>query len=239
MHFKTGAEVVTSDGRRVGRVKSVVLDPTTQEVAGLVVERGFLLGEEKVLPFSWIGQTAGENSVILTAAVEDLDSLPPFEEHYYTPVNDYDVNIPADDTTLRERVLPAYYPYGAPGYYPVSLTFGNPAPLVDPLLPDQPRYVENTQQNLPENTVTVTPGARVYAADDKHVGNIESVFTSDTGGATHMLVSKGLFFKTRKLIPTAWISTTDDKGVYLTNSADTLDRLPDYDTYEWRVRESQ
>ncbi len=231
MHFKPGAEVLTADGRKVGRVKSVIINPRTSEVSGLIVERGFLLTEEKVLPLSWIGHTEGETTVTLTAGVDKFDELESFQERDYTPVDE-------TNGSTNVTVLPTYYPYGSPGYYPMSMAFGNAVPVIDTMATasDHPQYVETTHENIPSDTVTVNVNARVLSSDDKHVGNVESVFTSDTGKATHMLVNKGLFFKTRKLIPTDWISTASD-DVHLSVTADRLDRLPDYDTYDWRVRE--
>jgi len=231
MHFKPGANVLTADGRKVGRVKSVVLNPRSREVTGLIVERGFLLTEEKVLPLSWIGFTEGEANVTLTAGVENLDDLPAFQERDYTPVDETG----ASDMTM----LPAYFPYGAPGYYPTSLTFGNAVPMIDTMVGDEQRYHETVRENIPTDSVAVKVNGRVISSDEKHVGTIESVFTSDTGNATHMLISKGVLFKTRKLVPTDWISSSDDESVYLSMTADELDRLPDYDTYDWRVRETR
>jgi uncharacterized protein YrrD len=229
MHFKMGADVHTADGTHVGRVKSVVVTPNTQEVIGLVVERGFLFTEEKVLPFSWVDRVEADDNhrVILTKLKHNFDSLPPFEEKLYVPREEF------DQANVDNAIIPAYYPYGAPGYYPSYFASGFVAadPNVDP------DYVQTTIENIPDDAVAVKTGARVFSSDDKNVGSIEQVFTSDSGRATHILISKGWFFTTRKLVPTSWISTTTENEVNLSVSSGMLDRLPDYDTYDWRVRE--
>ncbi len=43
MQFKRGAEGFTADGRKVGGIDRVVIDPRTREVSHVVIRKGFLL----------------------------------------------------------------------------------------------------------------------------------------------------------------------------------------------------
>lgn len=228
MHFKMGAEVFTADGTKVGRIKSVVMSPKTHEVTGLVVERGFLFTEEKVLPFNWVSRVEQDNKVVLTEVKHAFDNLPPFEETLYIPRQEVEANHPDNVNT------PAYYPYGSPGYYPDYFVSGlvTTAPLFD-----DPDYVKAEVENIADDHVAVQTGAAVYGSDDRHVGNVEEVFASASGSIEHLLVSKGIFFQTRKLIPMAWVYTTGQNEVHLSVTNDMLERLPDYDSHEWRERE--
>src|SRR6266545_4349468 len=87
MQFKQGTGVYTSDGRDVGRIDRVVLDPKTKEVTHIVVRKGFLFTEDKIVPLSLIA-SALEDQVRLRPDAGDLGALPPFEETHYIPVDE-------------------------------------------------------------------------------------------------------------------------------------------------------
>lgn len=69
----------------------------------------------------------------------------------------------------------------------------------------------------------------MISADDKHVGNVEQVFTHPQANrATYFMISEGLLLKTRKLVPATWISTLMEDEVHLAVSARVLDQLPEH-----------
>ena len=58
-------------------------------------------------------------------------------------------------------------------------------------------------RNIPEGTIALKEGAKVVTSDDKHVGNVERVFVDASADkATHFLITQGVFFKARKVVPT-------------------------------------
>lgn len=77
MQFKQGTHVYTTDGKDVGAIDRVVLDPRTDEVTHVVVRRGWLFTEDKVVPIDLIDQAVAEQ-VQLRSDVRDLDRLPEF-----------------------------------------------------------------------------------------------------------------------------------------------------------------
>lgn len=213
MQFKDGANVYTADGDQVGRIDRVVIDPRTKEVTHVVVRKGLLFTEDKVVPLDLI-VGATEDMVTLREDAGDLEQLPPYEEMQY---------ILLDEADQPEVYRPGYAPptywypsvggawYGAyPHYYPSETS-----------------YTTRVEQNIPEGTVGLKEGAKVISADGEHVGNIERVMTVDDR-ATHLLISQGLLFKERKVIPTTWISTITEDEVDLNVRASLLERLPDY-----------
>ncbi|MDZ4763434.1 MAG: PRC-barrel domain-containing protein [Chloroflexota bacterium] len=220
MEFKSGAMVYTNDSRKVGRIKHVVMTPHTQSVTALVIERGFLVREEKVLPLDWIDRIDADGAVMLHEDKRAFNDLPAFEQTFYVPrTND----VPDD----------VYYYYGNPGYLGntgYAPVYGAFPAVIDPL----PNRVEKTVENIPEDTVALEIGAEVTSRDDQHVGKLEEIITnSGTHQSTHFLISKGLFFQTRKLVPTDWIERVESKHVFLSVDAKLLERLPDYDINQW------
>ena len=95
--------------------------------------------------------------------------------------------------------------------------------------PALPVYSVRTTQNIPEGTIALEEGARVFSADDKEVGNIEQLIVDPQDNrVTHFVVDAGFFFKEHKLIPVLWIATLGEKQIRLSGSSSTLERLPAY-----------
>jgi uncharacterized protein YrrD len=222
MQFKRGAKVFTSDGEQVGEIDRVVIDPKTDEVTHVVVEKGFLLTVDKVVPISLIGP-ATEDRVTLRENAGDLEALPDFEERHY---------VLSDEEKLREasslgRARPLHwYPpinmtwWQGGGYLGYTGFFGYPVPP----------YVVETERNIPEGTVALKEGAKVISSDDEHVGDVETVLTDpEENRATHLVISQGLLFKERKLVPTSWVSMVMSDEVHLAVGSRLLERLKEYE----------
>lgn len=215
MEFRNGTSVYNANGDQVGSVDRVVIDPRTKEISHIVVRKGFLFTEDKVIPMSWIG-SAEEDRVTLRADAGDFASLPPFEEAQYFPLQQ------GDSPDLQvDGALPLYwYPtYG--GWYPGA---------------DVPAYPVNThpahmEQNIPDGTVGLKEGAAVISMDGDHVGNIERIIVQDDH-ATHMIVSQGVIFRDKKLIPIGWVTEIDSEEIHIGVHTPVLKRLPSYEEPE-------
>jgi len=70
----------------------------------------------------------------------------------------------------------------------------------------------------------------VFSSDEKHVGDIDRLLVEDESHqVTHFVISQGLFFKDRKLVPANWIRSVTDDGVQLNVSSELLEDLPEYE----------
>ena len=226
MQFKKGTPVYTASGDEVGHIDRVVLDPQTNEVVGVVVRKGFLFTEDKVILMNAIARSV-EDQVVLRADIKDLDSMPTYEDVQYIPLSEANVEKDAitPNTADISYAAPVYWypPVGLGAMYPGGAGYAGVAPITNE------GYVTKTDKNIPEGTVALKEGARVISSDDKHVGNLERIFTENVKDkATHFLISQGLFFKATKLVPMSWVKTVQDNEVLLTVPAELLNRLPDY-----------
>ena len=219
MEIKEGTGVFTTGDKQVGQVNRFVIDPSTNEITHIVVQKGWLFTEDKVVPIERV-QSATEDKVVLNEEESDFDQLPPFEETHFFRVDDERANMRfADDypTGLRAPVYYWYPPHGYTGSPAYGLGYGAWPPAV-------------TERNIPQNTVPLKEGANVMSADDKHVGAIERVFIEgDSNRATHFLISQGTLFKDRKLVPAHWVRAVDEDTVNLTVSSEVLEDLPSYE----------
>ncbi len=213
MELKKGAAVTNVAGEKVGHVDRVVIDPITKEVTHIVVRKGLLLTEDKVVPTSLIG-SAQEDRVMLLGGANGLKDMPVFEEKHFIPVHESELRHRAP---RPEHAAPLYW-YAPTGGVPMGS-----------FIPREPEYVVKTEQHIPEGTVALKEGASVISADEQHVGNLEQVFTdSRTDRATHILISKGLLLKERKLVPTTWIKSVTEDEVRLAVGSPTLEELGEY-----------
>jgi uncharacterized protein YrrD len=203
--------VYTADNEQIGHVERVVLDPKTKEVTHLVIRKGLLFTEDRVMPVEWV-TSATEERITLRSDVSDMRALPDFEQSRFVAVEkeEYTPTLPSE-----RYPLPLYY-------YPTAT--GEPDTVFD-----KRHMVEEEERNIPEGAVALKEGAKVISADGEHVGDVERIFTYPrTDKASHLLVSEGLLLKDQKLVPAHWIAELDEEDVHLAVGSQLLNRLPEY-----------
>lgn len=213
MQFKKNCDVVTHDKNIVGRIDRVVIDPATDEVSHLVVKKGFLFTEDKVVPITDI-ETTGEKITILKKTAEP-DDYPEFEETHYIPnagVEDFDRRQTDEARQLLWYHAAVNAPYLKSSPYPSD---------------HKPLYYKKTHRNIPDDAVALEEGADVRDTDGKHLGTIEDIYAEpETFTTTHLLVSTGLIKKDRKLVPVNWIKDIVEDAVQLHINSRVFDSLP-------------
>jgi uncharacterized protein YrrD len=218
MQFKENAEVFTSTGEKVGRIDRVVIDPKSDELTHLVVKKGFLFTTDKVVPIEHV-ETTTEDRVELKAGPGDPDEFPDFEETHY-------IQAPASGTFAKRELggikpLAWYYPLPRGAWWRTGMG-------VYPGYP-QPPYIRKTELNIPDDTVPLEEGAKVVSTEGDHVGDVERVYAEkEEQRVTHLLISKGLVSKTRKLIPSMWVESVSEDNVRLSISKNFVEELPEY-----------
>ena len=204
MQFNQGASVVTLDGKEAGHIDRVVIDPESDQVTHLVIQRGLLQRQDKVVPIAAV-TIEQEGQLTVHVKSDELALLPDFEEELYRL---------ADEGRGGDApsVVSVYPPY--PGGVPMFADYG-------------PRYVAESHLNIPDNTVALKEGAKVIARDNKEVGHVAQILTSTPADqVTHFLVVKGLLVKEHRLIPVRWVDRLADGEVNLAVDSSTVERLP-------------
>ena len=208
LQFKQNTGVFTATGEAAGHIDRVVVEPETKVVTHIVVQKGFLFKEDKVVPIDLVAE-ATEDQITLSATAGDLHTLPPFEERHYL----------TSEAESRK---------GSPS--PVPSISGIPpmgAGVEDPLV--GPRLIPQVEHNIPEGTVALKEGAKVITAEGKQVGYVERVFADAAAHrATHLVISQGLLAPKRRLIPITWANIVGEDEVHLAIKENTLDWLRTY-----------
>jgi uncharacterized protein YrrD len=205
MEFKQNVPIYAANGEAVGHLDRVVVNSDTKAITHIVVQKGSLLKEERVVPISLIAE-ANDEQILLREDAGDLHGLQQFEEKHYVMSGDA----------------------GAGASAVVSQPMaGMPGAVVSEA---RPKYVKQVEQHIPAGTVALKEGATVVAADGKHIGHVEKVITDAQGEhATHLLISQGKLSKEHRLIPIAWVSVLGEDEVHLTvepRQVEELEQVP-------------
>ena len=239
MQFRKNSAVYTADGKQVGVIDRVVIDPGTQEVSHVIVRHGWLFTEDKVVPMAWVAEATADD-VRLRHDITNLDALPRFEETHYaaydadeaaatpdsTPTTDATTTTNTTTNTTTEYVQPyyAYPPIGVawPGFY------GDPLGAYALGAYPAQGYKVEVERNIPEGSIALREGAAVVDNRGEQIGTVARILIDDKSQqATHLLITEGWIFREQRLIPLNWVKEVTDEEVQLQVSADFLKRLPE------------
>jgi uncharacterized protein YrrD len=215
MHFKENAEVLTPLGEKVGRLERVVVDPGSGQVTHLVVKKGVLFTEDKVVPLNEVEVTTAKQ-VVLKSSADDPDRFPKFEETHYIPEGS------SEDFRNREaqRARRVIW-YQTQVNTPFWATGSRAAPL-------KPLYIKRTRRNIPKGSIPLDEGASVLDVSENEVGRVEEIFAEPQDQqVTHILISKGILAKKKRLIPIAWVKDIFEDSIRLTVKKEFIESLPE------------
>src|SRR5258706_12332701 len=82
MEFKQNVPIYAANREAVGHLDRVVVDTTTKAISHIVVQKGGLKKDSRVVPLSLIAEAEADR-IILREEAGDLDGLQQFEEKQY------------------------------------------------------------------------------------------------------------------------------------------------------------
>jgi uncharacterized protein YrrD len=212
MKIRMGERVFSQTGKEVGRIERVVMDPKTEEITNIVIEKGVLFKEDRIAPVNMLGAMT-DKGITLLADEKEIKALPEFEtEHFilYSGMNEAMKN-------QRGYASPLIM-------YPPASLMRSGAPY-----PSYPPISHHIDKNIPKSTVAIKHGADVFGLDGKKLGDVEQVFTDPKlECVTYFLVSRGLILKERKLIPIDWVQEVTENRIKLGVDTKVIQQLPDY-----------
>ena len=209
IQLQKDATILAEDGRKVGTLERVVVNPDVNAITDLVIRTGGLLNQtEKIVPMELVIETAYDK-VLLHEDAGDLQTFPPFEEEHI--VNEHGRN--DDPASIGIGGSPAVV-----AGYPI---IGTPTAQAS-----TKRIVTRLEQNIPDGMVAMKEGAAVLAVDGHHIGKVESVIAEPVmGQIMHFVVSSGLFSWSNKLIPIRWVRDINEESVRLRVDKSAIDNL--------------
>lgn len=200
MRVELGAKVQTSDGKDVGAVDQLIVDPGSKEVKSVVVRKGVLLPRDVEIPLDVL-ESADGRDVRLSYTSAQVDRLPEFHESSYTV------------TPPVGFMPPAGYPVTGM-LWPQNYQWAMPSAAAATYEADHEAGAELRQQDL-ENAV-IAEGSSVIDRDGKEVGSAHDLtFDPASGRLAHLVIREGLIFSKNVSVPASLISRVADGVIYL------------------------
>ncbi|HXF63218.1 MAG TPA: BON domain-containing protein [Caldilineaceae bacterium] len=202
--FTIGADVYARDGR-CGVMRKVVIDPATRRVTDLVVEKGFLQKEDRVLPVSIVERVTTEE-IHLSIRSEELENYPLYrEEEFIGPAPGWQ----GDWQYQQEEILHWLTYYGLPDY---------PEPII-------PMIRQRVPRGIPSELEVIGRDTPVRNMDGM-VGKVDHLLVNQQSWEiTHLVVRKGML-PYRLVIPISWIKHIDEHGVFIQGNKEQLREAP-------------
>ena len=215
MRIELGAKVSTADGKEIGTIEKLILDPDSGDVHSVVVRKGLLFHRDVEVELDdVVGSQDG--AVRLRYAERELEGLRTFHEGSYT-------------TPPPERSAEYASGYGYPTaslLWPSSWSgpvsgepYGHDAigPVGDEVA------TMHREQDL--GSAVVEEGSTVKSRDGEKLGEVHRLeFDPDTGRPTMLVIRKGFLFTEDVEVPANLISSVDDDVVYLDVRHDELEQ---------------
>ena len=200
MELKDGTSVFTNDGKEAGRLRQVVVDPQNKEVTHIVIEKGFLFTDDKVVPIAYV-ISATDDRIDLKCSSQDVEEMSPLDI-----VNKY------PEQEGSDWPLP-YIPVNG-GFYTNSV-----------ILP--PMSIE-VRRTISADLVALEEGADVTSDEGEHLGIVERYFTvAGDELVDHFIVADGVLNKTRKSVKVEWVKSINDDEIQLCITTDQFKSLPE------------
>lgn len=197
--FRIGARVHCTDGP-YGKLVKIVVDPKTQQVTDLVVEKGLLLKKDQVLPVSVV-TSATENDIYLDVSSDDVSSFPEYRE-----------------VTVTE---PPIATDAQPGK---SSSSAVPDALLDLTTP---KVRKRLHEGVEADKAVLDRKSEVETLQ-KVIGRVDHVIVdSETDEITSLIMRRGLLTK-HLVIPAEKVEEVDG-GVFVPLTQDELAALPRYE----------
>lgn len=194
LDITNGTDVYTAHDQHVGTVARVVLDPRTRAISHVVVSKGILFREDRLVPIGDIA-TATPERINLRRDVS-VDDLLPFVEQQYELLPEDERPPGSEDEGVRVTMR-------------LSGATGQTMPAVDAEL------VPVDRRNVPDRLTALGAGVPVFDSNDHDVGRLDRIVTSEDGLPTHLVVQESGLLPDRRAIPIDWVKEITEETIAL------------------------
>ncbi|MHB0858768.1 MAG: BON domain-containing protein [Anaerolineae bacterium] len=214
--YRIGASVVCSDGR-CGRLFRLVVNPQTREITDIVVEKGFVLTRDTVVPVDLV-ESADKDEVRLSISGDQLQELAEYTEvNYETLLADFP-QTPEERAEAEQRPAPE----GAGRPTPGGAFYATPVAA---------RVGYHVPEGVERGKVVISHGTTVMGAGDE-IGTVDHVLVDPESDAiAYLVVDQGPLGDTL-VVPAEMIAGVSSDAVCLDAGGDALSRLPRYQPRE-------
>ncbi|REK21843.1 MAG: DUF2171 domain-containing protein [Actinobacteria bacterium] len=217
LELEEGSPVRAADGTDLGVISRLVVDPSRSAITHLVVQKGILFAEDRVIPVEHIADV-DESGVVLSRE-SDYKQMPEYEADAYVEEDR------ATDTRLPSNAAVSLwrFPMMQTGMFPMYPAYppsGSKAP--EEVRPETMSTAASSKPDLE----LLDESTRVVTADGKRLGNVVEVAIKKDGNLSHLVVDLG-FLQGHRLLPAHWIDSIDGQQIRIAVSKQALAKLPE------------
>jgi len=197
-NFKLGAKVHCEDGE-CGHLANLVVDPTNDQVVGLIVEKGMIFTQNRVIPIALVQYALGDEIKLLLSR-NAVDEYPTYR------VIEVEEPVPH----LEQNGVQVVTPFGVQN---------------TPFEPTVPMVKHTIHTGIEETHLVLEKGMPINNLEGG-VGQLEHVLVERGSNLiTHLVAKRGLIFGEKLLIPWSMVAQLGEHEVFIDGLNDTVDGL--------------
>lgn len=244
MRINLGTKVVTADGKDVGKIDQLVVDPRTDRMQEFVVRKGFFVQHDIIIPIGEVEDRVGnddDDTIHLRMSAADVEKLPEFvESAYMAPPTGMYPGLFGDTAAGMAGAgmagaggwlwpAPIYEPaaegsLGRAGLPAATTTAGTATDTSSRAV--APGMMGDTLEESRPGNVFLHTGTDVKTRGGDKIGTVEQLLVDpERGKVTEMIVKGGLFSGKEIRIPTQFIEEIDGDAVHVALDKDRLERF--------------
>ena len=194
-----GARVKSRDGKKLGVVKELIVDPDEKRIDGFILGQGVRAGD-KIVRRGLVAETSAKGVVLSIDAAEAANLPAVIHEQlvrgsgavsYGAGYGTMGVGGSSDQVFLRG-------PSGGQFPHTGTESFFAQAPIGN--------VVTENISNVPTDRVSISEGTDVYGSDGEKIGRVDEIFVDDQRQITGILVRAGRVFHHDVHIPSSMIA---------------------------------
>ncbi|HVB63428.1 MAG TPA: PRC-barrel domain-containing protein [Nitrolancea sp.] len=213
MEIHLGKKVISSDGKHVGHVDSLVIDDMTHDVQSIISRSGVMLTVDRIIPIEAVGQVDSDGNVHLTMQATEADQQQQFVDHAFRVANPDELNELPQSWMSVTGQMPIFFGTGN-----ATLGYNNDSSILRSSPIDSSEM--KVDSNLPEWEGLLGSGTDVVGSDGKKIGTVDDVTYSEDGKITGFMVKAGFLFHHDVRLPADWIESVVSGKVRLNVTAD-------------------
>lgn len=211
MQLSYDIPVFTAEGKKVGTVKELIIDPRHRTVTHIVIKEGLFFSHDRLISTENI-ETAENDEIKLKKSADQVEkeASQPFTPEEY---------IELDDEEIRNRYGTGGSVWRRPAGELRGVGLDSIVPPGIGPIPPEPEV------SIPEGEVDIRAGATVTDSQGTSLGEVKEFITDENDHITHLVLTEGPVFKETKTVPVDWIRKISPEEIQLGVLWGIVDRL--------------
>jgi len=215
--IRLGSMVVSSDGKRVGKVDGLVIDPDSKNMLEIIVHQGFVFSTDRIIDMRYVDHVDDDGSVYLTVDAAVAEQMPPLVTRDYVVASG-----------ASQEAIPFTVGRGPMMSAPTMARSGPVGRTMHPS--SEAEYLEAVasaipvavRSDLPDGAVVIDTGTDVIDADGDKIGTVDDILYDESGELTGFVIKAGRFHHYDITVPMSKVDAITKRYVRLNVDAESV-----------------